>query len=456
MQVSYSAWEQGAKMIFAARQGISLLMSHASLRGESGSAISSSSVFVDTARAIESLKCLANCLLQNPGSKEPFVSNAGVDSLGIVLKDRASSITLDSQFLMLRLIFLLTVDSSSISQKLVRAYGLIDVLEKPPFRKILSSVIKPVAAGVSPPPGTTITQTMVASEALKIVFNLMHPVVAKGKPVASFLGGSKVGLADGEDVAESVKEYESLLVPIRQLLVDINLPSLALVPPVSHAIHTLMNFPVAPWRELWFPGGDYAIVTRLVDILTAALASAYGGLSPKARDDSPNKKPLVLAGVPLDDALSPLLLVMGSVAKGDQRAREMMKAKLMPDDIDRSKALTEATILTNYVGYGNAAGFLMHRGLLPAGPAAPTTAGSSSTNANINPITGEYTRDDINEEWQKMTDEEKEAEAEKLFVLFDRLNRTGIVKVEMPKPGSGSGEPRIKEVDEETLGDESK
>ena len=31
-----------------------------------------------------------------------------------------------------------------------------------------------------------------------------------------------------------------------------------------------------------------------------------------------------------------------------------------------------------------------------------------------------------------MTDEEKEREAEKLFVLFERLNKTGVVSVENP------------------------
>lgn len=42
----------------------------------------------------------------------------------------------------------------------------------------------------------------------------------------------------------------------------------------------------------------------------------------------------------------------------------------------------------------------------------------------INPITGIVQRDDPS---PQMTDEEKEREAEKLFVLFDRLERSGAI-----------------------------
>ena len=50
---------------------------------------------------------------------------------------------------------------------------------------------------------------------------------------------------------------------------------------------------------------------------------------------------------------------------------------------------------------------------------APTTTASG---ASIDPITGTVQRE---RPPLDMTDEEKEAEAEKLFVLFDRLERTG-------------------------------
>jgi acyl-CoA hydrolase len=78
------------------------------------------------------------------------------------------------------------------------------------------------------------------------------------------------------------------------------------------------------------------------------------------------------------------------------------------------------------VGYGNVAGFLFHKGIF----AAPSSDGSSSnaptTTADgtpINPITGIAERDKPS--LPEMSDEEKEREMEKLFVLFDRLEKTG-------------------------------
>ena len=58
---------------------------------------------------------------------------------------------------------------------------------------------------------------------------------------------------------------------------------------------------------------------------------------------------------------------------------------------------------------------------------------SNSGNDNITPITGQYrSAEDTGPSLADMTDEEKEREAEKLFVLFERLKKTGIVDVENP------------------------
>lgn len=79
--------------------------------------------------------------------------------------------------------------------------------------------------------------------------------------------------------------------------------------------------------------------------------------------------------------------------------------------------------LSGYLGYGNVAGFLFQKGV-----SAPPRSGTSSaptttaTGLPINPITGTIERE---HEAISMTDEEKEQETEKLFVLFERLERTG-------------------------------
>ena len=83
-----------------------------------------------------------------------------------------------------------------------------------------------------------------------------------------------------------------------------------------------------------------------------------------------------------------------------------------------------ASTLASYVGYGNVAGFLFNKGIMSAPP--PGGHGPPSTTPDgtpINPITGIAQRKvDTGPE---MTDEEKEREAEKLFVLFDRLEKSG-------------------------------
>ena len=83
-----------------------------------------------------------------------------------------------------------------------------------------------------------------------------------------------------------------------------------------------------------------------------------------------------------------------------------------------------ASTLASYVGYGNVAGFLFNKGIMSAPPASghgpPATTPDGTP---INPITGVAQKQEDPE--PQMTEEEKEREAEKLFVLFDRLERSG-------------------------------
>ncbi|KAJ7434694.1 guanine nucleotide exchange factor synembryn-domain-containing protein [Mycena galericulata] len=103
----------------------------------------------------------------------------------------------------------------------------------------------------------------------------------------------------------------------------------------------------------------------------------------------------------------------------------------------------DAGMMSTLVGYENVAGFLFNKGIMsappqPAAPDAPTVvadgsegigaAGTSAAAAaalpsNINPLTG--TAQEVRSPEPEMTPEEKEHEMEKLFVLFDRLERTG-------------------------------
>ncbi|KAK9477392.1 guanine nucleotide exchange factor [Lipomyces japonicus] len=79
------------------------------------------------------------------------------------------------------------------------------------------------------------------------------------------------------------------------------------------------------------------------------------------------------------------------------------------------------------IGLGYAVGYLVNHGI-----AVPQDIVENvKDETKYNPVTGQQ----IDEETHKlsdMTDEEKEREAERLFVLFERLNKNGFIKVENP------------------------
>lgn len=99
----------------------------------------------------------------------------------------------------------------------------------------------------------------------------------------------------------------------------------------------------------------------------------------------------------------------------------------MPLNLSNSQRHTfTATTLSALVGYGNVAGYLFNKGILHAPPPNTSTTNPSLTTSSgqaINPITG--TTEKPKPDAPEMTEEEKEREMEKLFVLFDRLERTG-------------------------------
>ena len=91
-----------------------------------------------------------------------------------------------------------------------------------------------------------------------------------------------------------------------------------------------------------------------------------------------------------------------------------------------------ASRFVKHTGYGNAAGLLMQRGLLGGDITYDAAAAGYSSDSDDglgpeqDPVTGGPPRPPTLDD---MTEEEKEAEAEKLVHLFEQLERTGVVKV---------------------------
>lgn len=181
----------------------------------------------------------------------------------------------------------------------------------------------------------------------------------------------------------------------------------------------------------------------------------------------------------LDDILSPLLVLIARLCRADETCRARVRQWIVPDDLDRSSALearsdslgrclrllgsvyhprlkdsvgemlfamsdsngkiailyhgrfftnvvASASTLSALFGYGNVAGFLFHKGVMSApaqDPGSSTASLTTSSGAAIDPITGTIVQPAPSV--SDMTEEEKEREMEKLFVLFDRLEKTG-------------------------------
>ena len=173
----------------------------------------------------------------------------------------------------------------------------------------------------------------------------------------------------------------------------------------------------------------------------------------------------------LEKSVIPLLTLIRRVHEiAPEEVQAYMRTKLLPSDVERDQPLgtsdslasrllklstmpvapqlrdgvssllfelsekDAATFIRN-VGYGYAAGYLMtHKIPLPAG-SRDGDVGARMTNVDgqdINPITGQRRDMEPPDPGLEMTDEEKEREAERLFVLFERLKATGVMNVANP------------------------
>jgi hypothetical protein len=91
--------------------------------------------------------------------------------------------------------------------------------------------------------------------------------------------------------------------------------------------------------------------------------------------------------------------------------------------------LTVVGHFVRYVGFSNAAGYLFHRGIHQP-PTSEKTYDDIPENVDI--ITGMFAQEPKPSAWETMTDEEKDRETEKLFVLMNRLHKNGAIKM-VPK-----------------------
>ncbi|MCJ1224808.1 hypothetical protein MMC12_001453 [Toensbergia leucococca] len=296
----------------------------------------------------------------------------------------------------------------------------------------------------SPPPPPM--DTLALSETLKLLFNLT------------------------QYYPHHVATFTKSLPNILKILSRAKIPSPPLQPPVTYLINSLLNLdldsnkckPSSP--NPLFPKNDpQCNIDRLISILDSTVR-LY------TEEQSENlATPLVtllrkiyeLAPTPVKTHMQSLLLPSNDertkpLGQSDTLAACLLRhfsSPLAPNLRESVSSMIfdlsdkNPTTFVRNVGYGFAAGYLATHNLAVPDDAMEkwNTRGSGDTEEDlglkvttsadgkdINPVTGQRRDMEPMDLGPDMTDEEKEREAEKLFVLFERLKATGVMNVQNP------------------------
>ncbi|EFX03961.1 hypothetical protein CMQ_889 [Grosmannia clavigera kw1407] len=409
------------------------------------------------------LRCLANALLIKPETRQIFVD------LGYAPKacNKLKSANLDTEFLLSRIIFLTTYGTNVQLQTLIDQHHLADAIVQNLARHAKlsgksannsSSMIAGAGAGsslVAKAKGKETSKAdpmadMALTETAKLLFNVTH------------------------FCQDRVDAFTPAIAPIVTMICKHDTPQpKPLEAPVSSLVNALLTLNLAgkEGSAALFPakGETTMLADRLVQLLDLALQN--------------------YSDTELDQAVLPLVTALRKIyelAPAD-KVRPALRAGLLPKAADRKKVLgwgdtlaakllrhmtnalapdfrnavahmlfelsdKDATKFVQNVGYGFASGFLFQNNVpMPEGATEAFQAAAAADGDNkrvINAITGQFIDEETEPDLPEMTDEEKEREAERLFVLFERLRRTGIVNVENPV-ATALREGRFQQIDDD-------
>ena len=387
-----------------------------------------------TAASQEALRCIANALLLVPKTRQILVDLGhgphAVDKLKVVaiwftsqepltFLTPAQSESIDNEFLASRVLFLMTYDADLDYAKLVHENHLADYLNAAMARhsKRYSKATRQKSQEHTQP-----MDLMALSETLKLLFNISHfnPKLAE--------------------------HFSKSLPHIFKILVRRDLPRPTLDPPVNYLINALLNLDLEDAKgqqqtslgqNAVFPDFDQKCnAERLISILDQAII-AY----PESE---------------LDNTIAPVLTLIRRIYEiAPDNVKKAMEALILPTPDERDKpigksstlpsrllnlttsALTpnlrgsisammfelsgkDAATFVHNVGYGFASGFLMSNKIPMPEEIIKANANNAAEGIPVNPITGQRLDKEEHVPEEPMTEEEKEREAERLFVLFER------------------------------------
>ncbi|KAK6434284.1 hypothetical protein LTR95_009530 [Oleoguttula sp. CCFEE 5521] len=373
----------------------------------------------------EAMRCLANAMLLSEPSRQIFVDLGHAPRVAERLKDA----DIDDEFLLCRILFLLTYNRSLEFDRLVQQHGLADhiIARMADHRSRYSK-------RATPDPAASPMGAMAMAETSKLIFNMIYydpDLVDHLKPTA-------------EHVVSILVNYPILSPPLQS--------------PVTYLLNALLNLiSMEDEQDLLFPpGAPKSLIDHLLLLLNNAVR------------EHPEPD--------LDLTAASLITILRKLYRfADKDMQLQIRTALLPSDSERDLPLGKADTLparllqlsvsphlpilrdniSNFlfelsdndpetfvqnIGYGYASGFLMSHGMPVPQSAAGNNGGAmqpghSTETEPVNPITGQKLSAEQRggaDDGAEMTEEEKEREAERLFVLFERLRATGVVDVENP------------------------
>jgi hypothetical protein len=371
------------------------------------------------------LRVICNAMLLKPETRQTFVD------LGYEPKacSKLKTDSWDDEFLISRLIFLTTYGTSIDLPKLIEKHQLAESIIQNLSRHSTRCSTQPAGKTNADP-----MEKMALDETLKLLFNVTRYA------------------------SNHIAAFDPAVPHIATILCNYDLPpsKTPLDPPFSLLINAHMNLDLARHAAQQSVFTDnYSVASRLLELL---------GLSMKA-----------YTGATLEQTVTPLICVLSSAYEhaphlsdtdpSDSTIRALIRNQLLPTETDRSVGLGKADtlpsrLLRNWtnplapefrkaiahlyfemsgkdagkfienVGYGYASGFLFQNKIaVPEGAMEQQQqreeqgggegSGQGGRRA-VNPITGQFLSEERFEDLPEMTMEEKEREAERLFVLFER------------------------------------
>ncbi|TAQ88440.1 hypothetical protein B7494_g3234 [Chlorociboria aeruginascens] len=390
------------------------------------------------------LRCLANALLLKPETRQIFI-NLGYEARAC---DKLKEDSRDDEFLVSRVIFLTTYDSKVDIETLIDQHNLASLVCQNIARHTRQYVAEPKKVKELDP-----MEDMALVESLKLLFNLTH------------------------FCPQRIQAFSSAVPHILMLLSKQGISSRQpLDPPIGPLVNSLINLEFEDKNNItaMFPKATPNVnAERLIHILDMAIG--------------------VYADEELEQLVSPLLTLIRKVyGVAPQDVQKSMRKLILPSQEDRklpvgrghtlsARILRLSTIpaapqvrevsssllfemsdkdarsFVQNVGYGFASGFLFqHNVPIPenAMEAWSTSGSEDNGRANddswksTNPITGQLLAEEPQVDLPEMSQEEKEREAEKLFVLFERLKKNGIIKAQNPVE-TAFHEGRFQELDDD-------